>query len=111
MSYYSYAIVIDKNGDKIKFVLAEDRNKPLHYKMKDGEHLVFDNISIALSMIKPRWNGKVWEETATSEEIESSKPLEPQNIKESVSDLEIAFAEYVIETEQRLTELEEKINA
>lgn len=34
----------------------------------------------------------------------------PQIDKEPVSDLEIAFAEYVIETEQRLAELENKIN-
>lgn len=35
----------------------------------------------------------------------------PQIDKEPVSDLEIAFAEYVIETESRLMDLEEKVNA
>ncbi len=35
----------------------------------------------------------------------------PKIQKETVSDLEITFAEYVIENEERLSRLEEKINA
>ncbi len=52
-------------------------------------------------------NGKVVEKTVEEISVEYGKKIQ----KETVSDLEITFAEYVIENEERLLRLEEKINA
>ena len=66
----NHAIVIDKQGHKIDFVLTEKITTsesieivPLYYTLQEGETLIFEDIETALSMIKPRWNGSEWEET------------------------------------------------
>lgn len=76
-----HAIVIDAQGNKTEFVLASQNEEgkyiPHHYVLQAGESLVFEEVPTALSMLKPRWSGSNWMETATPEEIEAAKP-EPQ---------------------------------
>ena len=71
-----HAIVIDNQGYKTELILVdfievegEINEMPVSYVLKDGESLIYENISTALSMIKPRWNPntKEWEETGTLE--------------------------------------------
>ena len=71
-----HAIVINAKGYKVKFVLVNIeetpegiKETPLYYTLKDGESLVYEDISTALSLCKPRWTGTKWEETAMPEEI------------------------------------------
>lgn len=108
-----YRCVINRDNYYVEFVLLIEQpngsSAPDDYELKHGETLI--EAPYPLNMIAPRWNGAEWEETATLEEIEAAKYKQQQIIKETVSDLEIAFAEYVIETDARLTELEAKIDA
>ena len=72
------AIVIDETGAKVDFVLAEVADDgictPLYYTLKPNEILVLDDVETALSLLKPRWNGTQWTETASPEEIEAAHP-------------------------------------
>jgi len=69
----NHAIVIDNYGNKITFVLVVN-NEPQYYMLSKDEKLIYDDIGTALSMLKPRWNGSRWIETATPAEIEAEKP-------------------------------------
>ena len=78
------ANVIDKNGYKLEFVLVKFDTDgwpyPIYYDLPFDASLVLDDVPIALSMIKPRWTGTAWEETATPEEIaerEAKHPVPP----------------------------------
>lgn len=85
----NYAIVIDAEGYKVAFVIV-DRGLPLYYTLQPGETLITHDWQKANAMLKPRWTGSAWEETATTEEIEAArpKPKEPPP-----SDLEMLAAE------------------
>lgn len=88
------AIVIDQNNYKCEFVLVEatqfdgeTKEIPVSYVLKDGEQLIYKDVEIALSMIKPRWNGEEWIETGvreyTPEDIENKR-------KEKLNEVNIA---------------------
>ena len=67
------AIVIDKNGFYVEYVSVDEQNRPLFYELQEGESLVFEDIEIALRMIKAKYvNGK-WLEVAAQQEIEEYK--------------------------------------
>jgi hypothetical protein len=51
---------------------------PIRYELQNGESLIFEDINTALRMLKPRWCGEKWLETATEEEIEASRPTLPE---------------------------------
>ncbi len=78
MNETKYAMVIDNQGYKVEFVLVEKiqlkdqiKEVPFNYKIKYDERLIFDNITVALSMKKPRWTGIEWMETITASELEA----------------------------------------
>jgi len=66
---------------------------PLHYKPQDGESLIYDDLPTALSMIKPKWDGERWIETAATEELATIKrSVSPSNEVISLSLLEERIA-------------------
>ena len=80
-----YATVVDGNGYKKAFVLIEARTengepaeRPFAYTMNAGESLIYDDYQTANAMVKPRWTGSAWEETATPEEIAAARPQPPE---------------------------------
>ncbi|MCL2462485.1 MAG: hypothetical protein FWF44_07450 [Defluviitaleaceae bacterium] len=83
-----HAIVINEQGYKTEFCLVDIvinadgtvTEVPQYYTLKPGESFVYDGIGNALSMLKPRWDGSAWTETATQQEIEAAIPplMEPQ---------------------------------
>lgn len=73
---HKHAIVTNSEGSKIEFVLVEidledGTERPYDYELIPGDQLVYDDVQAALAMYKPRWNGHIWEETATEEEIDA----------------------------------------
>jgi len=46
---------------------------PLYYTLKDGESFIYEDVSTALSMYKPRWTGTDWAASATAEEIAAAE--------------------------------------
>ena len=67
-----HAIVVDNEGFMVDYVLVDicnvDGEEVLYYELKEGEYLVFDDLEIALRMIRPQWNGKRWAEKAAKKE-------------------------------------------
>lgn len=103
-----HAIVIDNQGYKVDLFLVDfiEENgqvleKPQYYTLKDGESLVYEDISTALSMIRPRWNGSTWEETATEEEIAAAQPepTKPQPTETELFAVELSLAIAEIQTQ------------
>lgn len=68
---YKYYHVVDSNGFQIEFVLVVD-GEIQHYTLKDGERLIDSQLSDGL--LKPRWNGSEWIESATMEEVAATLP-------------------------------------
>jgi len=71
------AFVVDRDGYKTEFVNVDMSNHTpsvFSYHMRDGEILVFDHLDVADRMVRPRWNGVAWVETATPYEIEATLP-------------------------------------
>ena len=60
----------------------------LYYNMKEGETLVYDDLAKAFAMLKPRWTGKAWEETATPEEINAKKTSPVETLKQELQNIE-----------------------
>lgn len=82
-----HAVIIDSKGYKVDYVLVdlieldgEIKETPQGYTLNYGESLVYTGYDIVQNMITPRWDGTIWEETATQEEIAAaqSEPIEPQ---------------------------------
>lgn len=78
---HKHAIVIKKNGYMSVFVLVEIREEdgqeilePYSYDMQPGESFIFEDVPTALGMVKPKWNGRSWEEMATPEELAAAQP-------------------------------------
>lgn len=69
-----HAIVIDKQGFKVEFVIVDEENNPQGYALKDRETLVFDKIGDSFNLVKAKWTGTDWIEVATPEEIEKARP-------------------------------------
>lgn len=73
-----YAIVIDKQGYKVEFVLLNEDKTPQYYTLKDGEAIVEDGWDIANSMNKPQWVNGEWIDI---EPLPPQPPTEPQKDK------------------------------
>lgn len=95
-----YATVIDSDGYRVDFVIVDiteydDSTKtaiPQSYTLKEGESFIYNDWQTANNMLKARWNGEAWEETATPEEIEAARPPQPEqpeqiNIQEFITGL------------------------
>lgn len=122
-----HAIVIDNQGYKVDLFLVDfiEENgqvleKPQYYTMKDGESIIYEDIATAQSMIQPRWNGAVWEEVATSEDIEANRlaklellypwgeePVisQPTEMELFAAELSLAIAEVQIKMDMAIAEL------
>lgn len=111
-----HAIVTDQQGFKVEFVLVEfyeengrELEKPRHYSLKDGESLIYEDISKALSMIQPRWNESAWEETAAPEEIVAAQPepmkLQPTETELLAAELSLAIAGMQTQMDMAIAEL------
>ncbi|MBB6218172.1 hypothetical protein HNQ80_004312 [Anaerosolibacter carboniphilus] len=74
---YRQAIVDGENLVEVVNVIDE---KVQYYTLKDGEFLVED-LSFQ-GMLKPKWNGSVWVESATQEEIDEHNYVPPQPLSE-----------------------------
>lgn len=66
--------VIDKNGIVVlKNVTCNVDDGVITlfhtHKMNKGEQLIFDDIPLSIEMLKPKWSGNKWVETASKEEI------------------------------------------
>lgn len=68
------AIVVNKDNIKVEFVLVDEKNEPLYYTLKKDEKLIFDKIGDSFNLIKAKWTGIDWVESATAEEIEKARP-------------------------------------
>lgn len=68
---YKHSHVIDSNGYPVEFVLVVD-NEIQHYTLKDGERLV--DTPPPFDLVKPKWNGIMWRESATAGEIQTTLP-------------------------------------
>ncbi len=75
------AIIIDKDGYKVEFVLLEEVTEliddenvkkivPIEYELKEDEVIITEDIEVALSMLKPKWVENKWIEGATDEELQ-----------------------------------------
>ena len=64
-----YRKIIDENGFVIDNCVIFINNIPQNFEMKDTYSSV--NKRFDKEYIKPRWNGLVWEEGATEEEIKA----------------------------------------
>lgn len=73
---YKHSHVINADGYKTAFVLVhileDDTEQIQHYTLKDGERLV--DTPPPADIVKPRWNGIMWRESATAEEIAATLP-------------------------------------
>lgn len=117
---HKHAMVINKEGMKVEFVLVEISEEegfraevPHAYILKEGERLVYDDIEKALPMCKPQWKGGKWIEKATPEEIEEARrqmlaPMgmsEPMPITPNPTDLALAEITELVVTNQLQTDL------
>lgn len=91
-----YRKIIDENGFVIDNCVIFINNIPQNFEMKDTYSSVtkrFDK-----EYIKPRWNGSVWEECATEEEIKVWKEKNKNNkdvitTTDRIDELEVILAE------------------
>ena len=74
---YKHCCVIDKDKYYVTYVLvtypesSPDNITVNTYIMQEGESLI--DMSPPAGMLKPRWVGEAWEETATPEEVEAAQ--------------------------------------
>lgn len=105
------AIVIDQKGFKTEFVLVETivvegqaKQTPVSYILKGSEQLIYADIGIALSMIRPQWNGTTWVETGvkeyTQEDVENKRKEKLNEINTACQN--IIYAGVDVETSQGL---------
>lgn len=69
-----FAIVIDKQGYKVAFVVLNEDKTTQYYELKDGESMVEEGWQVANGMNKPQWNGKEWIDTDPLPPIEPPIP-------------------------------------
>ena len=80
---YKYSCVVDADNLYKTFVLVylepgengEIRETISSYELAEGEYLL--EVNPPSNLVKPHWNGEVWEEAATAEEIEAWKQENP----------------------------------
>lgn len=106
-----YACVIN-DGKYVDFVIVEEYSdgteSPYMYELKQGESLAKTNPPTmkvnadSVGFIKPLWNGKEWEESATPQEIAEWNeqhpvpvpvPTDVEILQEQVTDLQLALCE------------------
>ena len=100
-----YAIATDAQGYKLDLVIIETitdefgalTDVPMHWSLHPDQQLISLNISTALSMLKPRWTGSNWEETASPEEVDASRQaLIPANPLPTIEERLFAIEEAII---------------
>ena len=74
-----FAIVINKSGYKVEFIVLNKDKKPQFYTLKESEKVIEKDWQIANSMNKPKWNFDTleWEETEPKddEQIDNCSPI------------------------------------
>ena len=96
--------VINGDGYIIETV-AYTKDSIYMYELQKGETLIKDEIPAG--MLKPRWDSKKWEETATEEEIKESQKVEEIEGVKTIDDLEKELD--TLKTEMKAKESAEKI--
>ena len=71
-----HTTVIDKNNYRVEFVLVDNDNTPIGYKLQAGESLVYDNYEIA-NVLSGKWTKVRWTGSEWIGEGEHILPLEP----------------------------------
>jgi len=102
------AIVIDKDNIKTEFVLVDPNGAPLYYTLKDGERLIFEDIDVALRMVKPRWTDETWEEMATPKEVEAvtaKSTFSAKTAPEKLLEDRVVYLEDMVGAIQHLTQI------
>ena len=61
-------LIIDEYGFICAFVATQDGILKF-YTLKDGERIIEKGVKQALQMIKPRWDGSEWLETADPTDV------------------------------------------
>lgn len=84
-----FGIVINKDNMKSAFVIIDTEGKAVDYKIKENEKIITTDWQIANTMLKPRWNGKEWEEAATQEEMKEYNALMNSNKKQPTTQEQI----------------------
>ena len=95
---YKHCCVIDRQGYYVTNVLVHleqnDQGALVDridtYILGTGESII--ETSVPSGMLAPRWNGSIWVETATPEQIEAAKPEPPPPAPPS--DLELLATEF-----------------
>ncbi len=67
-----FGIVIDEHNLKIAFIELNEDKTPKEYVLNHGESVIEIDWNIANTMLKPKWNGTNWEETATQDELKEA---------------------------------------
>lgn len=91
-----FGVVINENNIKVAFVILNDDKTPQFYTLKDGETIVETDWDIANTMLKPKWNGSMWTESATEEEIQAWKE-ENIMVQEEPSESEVLMSNIILE--------------
>lgn len=104
-----FAIVIDKEGFKVEFVILNHNKEPQNYKLKGGEKTIEEGWDIANAMFKPKWDGTKWIEVGTPEPIPPPEQIiDPKDIL--IAELSISLAETQSQGAQAIAELTEAIS-
>lgn len=64
-----FGIVINQERLKTNFVVVDEENQPEDYTLQEGEQIITKDWNIGNSMLKPKWTGSDWIESATQEEL------------------------------------------
>lgn len=106
-----HAIVINSLKYKVDCVTVDIKDGievPRLYEINDGESLVYIDISTANEMVKPRWDGDAWIETATPEEIKAAENAQLARLRVILPTLEELKAAAITETKRYLTQALER---
>ena len=97
MKETNYAVVVNSGGNRVDFEIVEcdDNGSPVpqHHTMQPGESLVFEDWQTANAMLKPRWTGETWQETATPQEVEEARPTPQALAPDPLDEIRLALAE------------------
>lgn len=70
-----FGIIVDKNKIYSRFVYLDDNNVIQDDKLNEGEQLIIEDWKIANTMIKPKWIGESWIESASEDEIKAYREI------------------------------------
>lgn len=71
---YKHCCVIDKKKNYKEFVLVVN-NEVQGYTLQSGEKMI--DAPFPGGLVRPKWDGNGWQETATESEIEKAKAERP----------------------------------